>query len=256
MKKAKKVLWIGFGILALAIIIFAGITVNSGTKNKDLDRGSEITSPGQITMSIEEQNVTIVTPGEYIIVGDSDNKSILIDADGEVDLVLNNTTLDVNSAPAIINLTDNPVVIALVDNTTNTLVGGGGEYNAVIYSKGEITIVGELGNLVVGSRGEIDTAIQTENDKKITFEGGTIVTLDLIDWSEFNVLKKSLAFDFGQKVKRGSKISIKDSENNEVCNFKTEVEFEKMTVSSSKFASGIYSVYSGQKLIGTEEVAE
>lgn len=178
-------------IYVLAVIILtAGLTVsesyaaknivnideNNQTSTKtvtanDIDKG-EIVNDSQIDLSHYSSNITISKAGEYTLTGELNN-AVFVDADGAVTLHLDNVTIKNEMTAAIANISENELIIDLLDGSENVLQdGGSSEYDGCIFSMGNLTIEGS-GTLKVYGCQEEGEGIATET-KNITINGGDI----------------------------------------------------------------------------------
>lgn len=144
------------------------------TTEKDkvtLDESNSVTG-SNIDLSKENTDVTITKGGTYTFNGEFTH-SIIVDAkDEEVELVLNDVTINTENTATIIGLEASKITITLNDNTTNTLSdGGNSEYDGCIFSNAELVFEGN-GALVVNGNQNDGEGIATEA-KNITFNGGT-----------------------------------------------------------------------------------
>lgn len=124
---------------------------------------------GQTITFTEEKvnNASITTGGTYILTGKSNNSSITINTSDEVVLVLDNIELTNELGPAILVENAKKTIITLKENTENKLSNGNNEnkdYDAVIYSKDDLTINGE-GTLEITSN--FENGIKCTDDLKI-----------------------------------------------------------------------------------------
>ena len=145
--------------------------VEKDTKATDVKVGKIITEEN-INLAEYDSNITITKAGSYTLKGEYKH-SVLVNADGEVILNLNNVIVTNNITAAIANISRNSLVINLPEGTTNILTdGGSSEYDACIYSEGPITIngTGSLGVYGYQVEGE---GIATQNSD-ITINGGDI----------------------------------------------------------------------------------
>lgn len=255
MKKKKMGLWCGIGgALLIAGLIVAAVMLTGGSKSNmdSLDRGLEITKPGYIMLSAEKQNVTIVTPGEYILTGENKNSiSVVVDAEN-VTLILQNAKIDTKKNPGIINLRDSSLTIGVAKNTTNTVFGGdGAEYNTPIYSKGEVAFNGEGGTLVLGTRQGGGWMIVTENDAGVKVLGGTVVGLDL---EQQIVGAKYLTIGPEYSIKRGSAVVVSDEDGDILCQFNAEMDFRKIAINSYALEGEHYDLYVDGAKVSSEIV--
>jgi len=141
------------------------------TNKEDVSKGNIVTT-STIDLSQYHSNITLKEAKEYTITG-SFEYSILVDSEEEVILNLNNVTIQNKTTAAIININNTPLIINLLDNTTNTLSdGGSSEYDACIYSEGPLTINGTGILKVYGNQSEGEGIATETND--ITINGGAI----------------------------------------------------------------------------------
>lgn len=146
-------------------------TEEKETTAEKVDSG-EIVTEKEIDLGNYSSNITITEPGNYSLMGEFD-KSILINAEGEVILNLNNIMIKNDITATIANISTNKLTINLLENTTNTLSdGGSSEYDSCIYSMGPLTITGN-GTLNVYGNQEEGEGIATETND-ITINGGNI----------------------------------------------------------------------------------
>lgn len=146
------------------------------TTEKDdvvLDEGN-VLQETSIDLSKQTTDVTITSAGSYTLSGDFAN-SVIVDAPNEeVELILDNATIENDKTAAIIGLAAKKITITTKDGTTNTLSdGGNSEYDGCIYSATELVFDGE-GKLVVNGKQNDGEGIATET-ANLTFNGGTYV---------------------------------------------------------------------------------
>lgn len=141
------------------------------TKASDVDKGQEVTE-SNIDLSKYDSNITITKAGEYTLKGEFEH-SVLVNAEGDVTLILNGVNIQNDITAAIANIGTSELTIKLEDNSSNTLSdGGASEYDSCIYSNGKLTIEGN-GTLNVYGNQEEGEGIATETND-ITINGGTI----------------------------------------------------------------------------------
>jgi len=141
------------------------------TTAKDVESGTVVFEEN-INLEKYDSNITITKAGSYTLEGEYKH-SILVNADGEVTLNLNNVIATNNITAAIANISKNSLIINLPEGTTNILTdGGSSEYDACIYSAGPLTITGS-GNLGVYGKQDEGEGIATETNN-ITINGGDI----------------------------------------------------------------------------------
>lgn len=148
-------------IIIAVIIAIIGIYIINNRKHKITYDNLDITTTWNEEIAIKinlenNKNVNIEKGGTYVIEGKSTNTNILIDTTDDVILVLNNAEIINETGPAITIENSNKTVITINENTTNKLSNGNTEnedYDAVIFSKDDLTINGE-GNLEITSNYE------------------------------------------------------------------------------------------------------
>lgn len=141
------------------------------TKTTDVEKGTEVTE-SEIDLSNYDSNITITQGGEYTLSGKFEH-AVLVDAESEVTLNLNNVDIKNDKTATIVNISENDLIIELVDGTENNLSdGGSSEYDGCIYSNGNLIINGS-GTLNVYGNQEEGEGIATET-KDITINGGII----------------------------------------------------------------------------------
>ncbi|WP_305133109.1 carbohydrate-binding domain-containing protein [Thomasclavelia cocleata] len=141
------------------------------TKASDVDVGQEVTV-SNIDLSQYNSNITITKAGKYTLKGEFKH-SVLVNAESDVTLILNEVNIQNNLTAAIANIGTSELIIKLADNSNNTLSdGGASEYDACIYSNGKLTIEGN-GTLNVYGNQEEGEGIATETND-ITINGGII----------------------------------------------------------------------------------
>lgn len=145
--------------------------IEKTTKAEEVDPGEKVNTE-LINLSEYTSNITITESGSYTLTGEFSN-TVLVDANGEVTLNLNNVKISNEITAALANISTNGLTINLIDGTTNTFSdGGSSDYDACIYSAGPITIKGN-GNLEVYGNQEEGEGIATETND-ITIDGGNI----------------------------------------------------------------------------------
>ncbi len=123
-------------------------------------KGSEVTGKGD-GYEINDGVVTITEAGTYVLQGNGENVQILVDAkDQNVILILNGVTLSNETDAPIYFKNANLATVVVQENTVNTLSDSEATEeitdeneraaNAVIYSKGDLTVEG-TGKLVVNA---------------------------------------------------------------------------------------------------------
>jgi len=141
------------------------------TSASDVNVGTEVFEK-EIDLSQYDTNITITQSGEYTVTGEFKN-AVLVNAESDVTLILNGVNIQNDRTAAIINRSEHNLTIQLKENTVNQLAdGGSSEYDACIYSNGNLIIEGN-GSLEVYGNQEEGEGIATET-KDITIHSGTI----------------------------------------------------------------------------------
>ena len=144
------------------------------TTANDVDEG-QIVNSTQINLSEFDSNLTISEAGTYTLSGSFKN-SVVVNANGDVTLILNGVDIESSTTAAIANGTTNALTIKLADNTTNNLSdGGSSEYDGCIFSYGKLTIEGN-GTLNVNGKQEDGEGIATKSCDLIINSGTINVT--------------------------------------------------------------------------------
>ena len=153
--------------IIVIILIILGIYIITSKNNKEKIKGTEIINEnienGENIVLETNQNITITQGGIYKITGTSTNSNITVDTEEEVTLVLDNVELTNETGPAITIENSKNTTLTLLN--TNKLSGGKKEdYNAVIYSKDDLTING-TGLLEITT--DFENGIKVNNDLTI-----------------------------------------------------------------------------------------
>lgn len=144
------------------------------TSAEDVDKGETVNSK-EINLSEYSTNLTITEEGTYTLTGSFTN-SVIVNASGEVTLILDGVNIESTETAAIANGTTNPLTIVLAENSENNLSdGGSSEYDGCIFSYGELTIEGK-GTLNVNGKQEEGEGIATKSADLIINSGTINVT--------------------------------------------------------------------------------
>lgn len=155
----KKKIYILIGILIIVIIIICMFifkdneedisSVSKIDSSVDLDNGEEKVdwdSLDRENISLDNKSLEITDGGVYILSGNIDDGSVMVDTNGDVKLILDNVNIKNNSGSAIIIESANNVIIEIDDNSVNTLEDGSSyentEYDGCIYSRDDLVIQG------------------------------------------------------------------------------------------------------------------
>ena len=156
--------------------------------NTYIELGDNINLKGITTgVSVSDNVITIHMGGTYCISGTLKDGQIVVDAkDSEVNIVLNGADITCsNSSPIYVKDSDK-TIIALADNSENTLSDGKtytyadestDEPDSAIYSKDDITFIGSSGSLIVN--GNYNDGIKGKDD--LVIEGGNITVNSVND---------------------------------------------------------------------------
>jgi len=90
----------------------------------------------------ENENITITQTGTYTLTGKSTNSKITINTEDEVTLILDNLELTNKEGPAIL-IENSKHTTILLKNNNKLSNGENEEFDAVIYSKDDLTIDGD-----------------------------------------------------------------------------------------------------------------
>lgn len=149
---------LGITILASLFLIACTSTANSTTNSSKINLGENTTINGG-GLTLEENTVTITSPGTYVVSGSSDSTKIVVDTDtsGTVKLMFNNVTLTSTSGPVLTVLNADSTVIEVSENTSSTITVSGqneDEKDSAIYAKDDLTITGTGTLNITSSEGD------------------------------------------------------------------------------------------------------
>lgn len=154
------------------VTMFVQKTDLTEESNFEVDRGQKI-NVKEINLDDYDSNITIDEAGEYTLTG-SIKHTVLVEADSDVILNLNNVTIESTETAAIANIGTNTITINLLESTTNTLKdSGSGDYDGALFSNGPMIIDGKGTLYVYGHQEEGEGIATTDND--ITINGGVII---------------------------------------------------------------------------------
>lgn len=225
-------------IVSLVVIFFVGVVLIVSNRNSG-DGPSEIVAEGEkITsetsyLSLEnyETNLSIVEPGSYILAGNLDN-SIIVDANGPVTLALNTVKIS-SSTAAIINKTDNPLELILIQDSVNEIYGGSNKkYRAAIYSVGNITISGSKGGLITG--GKLSSTTPIYSNGNIELSSGTVIMLGKspISVESMSIATKYVSFELDDVVSSDHGTSILNGDGDVMCSFSAGIDYKNLLLAS------------------------
>jgi hypothetical protein len=162
-----------------SIDISSGESESVGEVDAFITLGDNITIDGS-GATTDNNKVTIDSAGTYSLSGSLNDGQIIINADDDdkVYLILNGVSLTCSDSAPIYAMNSDKIVISLADGTENYIKDGDSyvfedktneEPNAAIFSKSDLTIIGN-GSLVVD--GNFGDGIASKDDLKI--ESGNI----------------------------------------------------------------------------------
>lgn len=155
-------------IVTIVIIIGIYTSYNKTKVTGNVEEVINYDSAQDIEITENNSKINITSGGEYNISGTSSNASITINTEEKVNLILNNVDLKNSSGPVILVENADKITITLKEETTNKLTDGESyentEYDAVIYSKDDLDIIGE-GTLIINSN--FENGIKSNDDLKI-----------------------------------------------------------------------------------------
>ena len=149
------------------------ITLSGNTASTDSDH-----------VTVSGGTVTVNGPGTYLVSGTLANGSIVVNADKQdkVQLVLNDVSISSDTGAAIYVAQADKVFVTLAEGTSSTLTNGGrfaqdagGEIDAVIYAKDDLTLNGS-GSLTINS--PAGHGIVGKDDVTVTGGSYAITSLD------------------------------------------------------------------------------
>ena len=167
--KNRNIFWITI-VLTLLCVCFSGCQTDSSSNTNNPDSSetvsnatvsSEITLSGSSIsagngVSVDGTTATITEAGTYEITGALDDGQILVDASGEVSIILNNADITCSTSSPIYVKEAGKVVITLADGSVNSITDGSSyvladvvtEPDAALYSKADMVING-TGSLTI-----------------------------------------------------------------------------------------------------------
>ncbi|MBR1749729.1 MAG: carbohydrate-binding domain-containing protein [Ruminococcus sp.] len=159
-------------------------------KKRELSQEADTSSATTITVE-SGKNITISQEGVYVISGEAENCTIIVNVDKEskVQLVLDGVTITNESSPAILVMSADKCYVTTTDSTNTLKVTGqfteneGLDTDAVIYSKDDISFNG-TGTLNIEST---DNGVTAKDDLRIT--GGS-----------YSITSASQAFDANDSI--------------------------------------------------------
>jgi len=132
----------------------SGSTLISAVSGEITLNGSSISAGSGV--SVDGTTATITKAGTYEITGSLEDGQILVDASGEVTIILNNADITCSTSSPIYVKEAKKVVITLADGSVNSIIDGSSydlaeavtEPDAALYSKADMVING-TGSLTV-----------------------------------------------------------------------------------------------------------
>lgn len=254
--KLVKIVGITAGILLIiGLVVLASVTSGKGKPiSEDLGETVELEEgvEGVTLTNYSGKNIKITRAGVYAFFEDFD-KSIIVEADGNVTLIFNKVTIQNEKTAAIINNTEHKLTIALTEEEVSKFYGGSNrKYKGVIYSEGEVEFMGDQGGLVIMGRLADTEPIYT--DKKITVRDGTIVMLSKKEFptEKITTTQNKIHFAVKNEVKKDSSVAVLDNLGDSIMNFVAEVNFSHLTMTSASLTPAKHFLYVDDTLVMSE----
>ena len=162
---------------SLASMVTDGV-IDTSSLFTERDLQQEVDLVGATYLSLTSgKDVTITSEGVYVLVGDVEDVTVLVDADAaKVQLVLDGVSISNTDAPAIYVKNADKVFVTSTSGSENVLsvtgaftADGDTNTDAVIFSKDDLVLNG-TGSLTINST---DNGISSKDDLKVT--GGSYV---------------------------------------------------------------------------------
>ena len=209
-----------------------------------IELGDTVNLSGITTgVSVSDNVITIAAGGTYCISGTLNEGQIVVDAkDSNVNLVLNGANITCSSSAPIFVKDANKTIIALADNSENTITDGENyvyedettdEPDSALYSKDDITFIGSSGSLVVNAN--YNDGIKGKDD--LVIEGGNITVNSVNDGV---VGKDSLTITDGNITLDAGKDGLKSS--NETDEGKGNITIDGGTINIDSEGDGIQGI--------------
>ena len=148
--------------------------------SRDLEQTADTTDAKTYTIKGNE-NINISTEGVYVITGEGENVSIIVEVKEteKVQLVLDNLKITNTDSPCIYVKSADKVFITTLNDNSLTVTGsfkadGTTSTDSVIFSKEDLVLNG-TGTLTISST---ENGISSKDDLKIT---GGVITIDCVD---------------------------------------------------------------------------
>lgn len=141
------------------------------SKNTSTQSKYTIDQAEPLNLSSKTDDVTIMKAGAYRLTGNLDH-SLVINADDEVALYLDNIVINSSNTAAIKNISKSQLTISIIGNTTNSIIDNGeSEQNGCIYSEGPLVINGD-------QSGSLNIAGQQKDGKGIFVKSADLTIND------------------------------------------------------------------------------
>lgn len=244
------------------------LNLNNITINSKITSAITNKNKGELVINLVENTTNVLTDngsseydgciysdGKLIIEGEGTLKVYGNQEDGEGiasknnDITINNGNIYIESVDDGLNIGGDGGIITI--NGGNIVIKANGDG---IDSNKDLIINGgtvyTMGSSIGGDAG-IDT------DGKFEINGGEVIALgsDMLQRPDNTSKQKSVSFSLGKKVANGSKVTLKDSQENEIISFEAKEEFRTLIVSSSKLKNEIYHLdINGEKTEYSQEI--
>lgn len=99
----------------------------------------------------------------------------------------------------------------------------------------------------MGSSTGGDAGIDTDDGFEIN--GGTVIALgsDMLEKPEESSKQKSVCFELNSRIEEGTKITLKNEEDEEMISFEAKENFRTLIISNSKLLNGTYYLYQNEE---------
>ena len=208
------------------------INLPSGTTNTLKDKGSSeydgcIYSSGKLTIQGD---------GKLYVYGNQEEGEGIATTDN--DITVDGGEIYIESADDGLNAGgDNGGTITINDGNIYIKASGDGidSNKNLIINGGKVYTIGSS----IGGDAGIDT------DGSFEINGGEVIALgsDMLQNPNKSSKQKYVSFTLNSKISKESKISIKDSKNNEIISFTADEDFKTLVISNSKLSTGTYYIY-------------